>query len=189
MTYYHASNTAEITVLEPRLSSHGIPLVYFSKKRENVLVYLSNAIERFCKETGFAYEGKCAKWGPYGFRNGILQIQEYYRNALEETYRGASAYIYSAEDIIEADIDIRIPDAAVSSIPVKVSGCEFVPDAYEEILKAESAGLIMIGRYEDLCRNERFMEWNRRTIREQYETAAEQPEYRYFIEAKFGDLL
>ena len=39
---YHASPTGGLTVLTPHVSNHGHPLVYFSKKRENVLVYLSN---------------------------------------------------------------------------------------------------------------------------------------------------
>ena len=51
--YYHASQTGGIRCLEPRLSQHGAPLVYFSSKRENVLVYLSNAVEKCCRETGF----------------------------------------------------------------------------------------------------------------------------------------
>ena len=38
---YHASPTGGLTVLTPHVSNHGHPLVYFSKKRENVLVYLS----------------------------------------------------------------------------------------------------------------------------------------------------
>ena len=53
MILYHASQTKGLTVLEPRVSNHGVPRVYFSEKRENVLVYLSNAIEKFCRETGF----------------------------------------------------------------------------------------------------------------------------------------
>lgn len=51
--YYHASPVAGIKVLEPRISNHNIPLVYLSEKRENTLVYLSNAVEKFCKEKGF----------------------------------------------------------------------------------------------------------------------------------------
>ena len=65
--YYHASQVQGITMLEPRVSNHGIPLIYFSRKRENVLVYLSNAIEKYCRETGFAHDGIWQKWGPYGF--------------------------------------------------------------------------------------------------------------------------
>ncbi len=60
--FFHASQVANIMVLEPRISNHGVPLLYFSRKRENVLVYLSNAIEKYCKDTGFAYDGKWQKW-------------------------------------------------------------------------------------------------------------------------------
>ena len=65
--YYHASPISGITRLEPRISNHGIPLIYFSTKRENVLVYLSNAIEKYCRETGFPHSSSYKKWGPYGF--------------------------------------------------------------------------------------------------------------------------
>ena len=48
--YYHASQQKDINVLEPRISNHNKPLIYFSTKKENVLVYLSNAIEKYCKD-------------------------------------------------------------------------------------------------------------------------------------------
>ena len=44
--YYHASPIANITKLEPRISNHGIPLIY-----------LSNAIEKHCRKTEYAYDG------------------------------------------------------------------------------------------------------------------------------------
>lgn len=70
--YYHASQIGGIIMLEPRVSNHGVPLIYFSKKRENTLVYLSNAVEKYCKETGFEHSGTWQKWGPYGFtKDGI----------------------------------------------------------------------------------------------------------------------
>lgn len=184
--YYHASPTAGIKVLEPRTSNHNTPLVYFSKKRENVLVYLSNAIEKFCRETGYAHSGKWTKWGPYGFKNGILQLDEYYPNALEETYRGVSGYVYRADFIQEAEQNIEIPSAAVSAVPVVVDGVEFIPDAYEAILDAERKGLIFLRRYEDLP--ESMLAWIRKTMPEQYDQAGEQPEYRYFLQNKFGFL-
>ena len=53
MTFFHASQTKNIKILKPNISNHNIPLIYFSDKRENVLVYLSNAIEKFCKEKHF----------------------------------------------------------------------------------------------------------------------------------------
>ena len=101
--YYHASSVKGITQLTPQSSNHGIPLVYFSTKRENVLVYLSNSIEKYCVETGFSYDGKCQKWGPYGFgKDGRQRLEEYYPNALISTYKGVSGYIYSAETISDS---------------------------------------------------------------------------------------
>ena len=186
--YYHASPTPGIAVLEPRVSNHGRPLLYFSEKRENVLVYLSNAIETFCRETGFAHTSPWQKWGPYGFtKDGRLQIQEYYPNALVETYAGVPGYIYAVADFPRADFDVSIPFAAVSETPVPVASCELAPDALEAILKAEREGLITVLRYAE--NRDRIEAFNRRTIPGEYREAAAHPEYRYFLKAKFGEIL
>ena len=186
--YFHASPIGGITVLEPRISNHGVPLIYFSKKRENVLVYLSNAIEKYCRETGFPYSGVWKKWGPYGFdKNGLLRIEEYYPNALKSAYKGVSGYIYSAESIVESDFDIHIPDAAVSVAPVTVTASEYVPDAYAAILQAEKNGLITVLRYGDMP--EKMKAWNQRTILKEYAEAEDHPEYRHFLKGNFPDLL
>ncbi|MBQ8975362.1 MAG: hypothetical protein IJ072_06540 [Oscillospiraceae bacterium] len=185
--YYHASQVGTIKQLEPRISNHGIPLVYFSKKRENVLVYLSNAIEKYCRETGFSYDGKWKKWGPYGFdKNGILRLEEYYPDALEKTYKGVSGYIYFVTSIPKADFDIQIPDAAASCIPVGIDDVEFVPDAYEAIIQAENEGLLTIMRYSDM--SDRMKEWIVKTIKAEYENAIDHPEYRYFLKGNFPDV-
>lgn len=181
--YYHASPIAGIRVLEPRVSNHDAPLIYFSKKRENVLVYLSNAIEKYCKDTGFNHSGTWTKWGPYGFKNGVQKLEEYYPNALLETYGGVSGYIYHANSIHKTDLEIAIPDAAASSVPVPVDSVEFVSDAYEAILDAERQGLLLITRYENLSENMHV--WIRKTVQEQYDSAEGQPEYRYFLKNKF----
>ena len=186
--YYHASPTAGIKQLEPRISEHGVPLIYFSKKRENVLVYLSNAVEKYGREMGFVWDGRWTKWGPYGFDGkGILRLEEYYPDALEKTYRGVSGYIYSARSITDSGLDIRIPDAATSSLPVTVTGVEFVPDAYEAILEAERNGQIVIVRYNELT--EKMKEWIAGTIRKEYEDAAGHPEYRHFLKGVFPEIL
>ena len=186
--FYHASPIGGITRLEPRISIHGIPLVYFSRKRENVLVYLSNAVERYCRETGFAYEGRWRKWGPYGFgADGWMRIEEYYPDALISTYQGVSGYIYVAENIPDPGPALEIPDAVTSRSSVKVRGAEFVPDAYEEILRAERQGLVTILRYDQMPAKTR--EWLVRTVRAEYESAADHPEYRHFLLGRFPSVI
>ena len=129
--YYHASPVAGIETLEPRVSNHGIPLIYFSEKRENVLVYLSNAIERLCRKQGFAYDGPWQKWGPYGFnKDGTLRIEEYYPDALIETYAGVSGWIYSAEAIDPADI------------PREYTETDEPIDSGEELTVSETLGML-----------------------------------------------
>lgn len=181
--YYHASPVGGIKTLEPRISNHGAPLVYFSKKRENTLVYLSNAVEKFCREAGFPHAGSWTTWGPYGFRNGILLLEEYYPNALEETYRGVSGYVYRAASIREADWADSIPDAAVSAVPVPVDGVEFIPDACRAILDAERAGLLTIARYGE--HSQEKLAWIEKTIRSEYDGSGGRPEYRHFLRSKF----
>ncbi len=188
MNWYHASPIKNLTTLEPRISNHGVPLVYLSKKRENVLVYLSNAVEKYCKETDFEHAGKWSKWGSYGFdKNGILQLEEYYPNALEETYRGVAGYIYMAKDITDSGYCIGIPDAGTSSIPVPVYDCEYIPDAYVEILAVANQGLIKLVRYEE--QSPKKLDWIRKTVIQEYKEAENQPDYRYFLEGKFKDVI
>lgn len=185
--YYHASSVEGIKELEPRISNHDIPLVYLSQKRENVLVYLSNAIEKYCKDNGFFHEGNWQKWGPYGFNaDGTLRIEEYYPNMLEQTYKGVSGYIYSTDEVTDSGFELQIPDAVTSSVPVLVSNVEFVPDAYEAIMEAEAKGLITIIRYDNMP--EKMKKWIERIIPEEYKEAGDHPEYRFFLEAKFPDI-
>lgn len=140
LLYYHASQVSGIKVLEPKISNHNKPLIYCSTKRENVLVYLSNAIEKYCKETGFSHTGKWHKWASYGFdSDGILVLDEYYPNAIEDTYKGVSGYIYSATTICEDDDGINISNAVTTSKPVDITGVEVIEDAYLEIIQAFEA--------------------------------------------------
>ena len=75
----------------------------------------------------------------------------------------------------------------ISSVPVMVSHVEYVPDAYEAILHAERNGLITILRYDEM--SESMRAWNEKTIREEYDSAAQHPEYRHFLQGNFPDIL
>ena len=186
--YYHASSVKDISIFKPNRSNHNIPLIYFSNKRENVLVYLSNAVEKFCKENNFPYAGTWMKWGSYGFgKDGRLQYSEYYPDALSETYKGVAGSIYSCENIQKKDFPLNIPNAYVSETETFVTGCEYIEDAYAEFLKAEQNGLITIIYYEEFI--SKRADWLNKTIKEEYRKSADHPEYRYFLENKFKKYL
>lgn len=184
---YHASPVKGLKVLIPHTSNHGTPLVYFSQKRENVLVYLSNAVEKFCTENGTAHTGPYKKWASYGFESGILRIEEYYPDALAETYKGVSGYIYRCRECEDIIPQSDIPFAFISSAPVIIEGCEFVVDAYEEILKAESQGKIKIQRYRDMT--DAKLRWIQATVQNEYLQNRDHPEYRAFLKAKFPEII
>lgn len=191
MNYFHASQTKGIKILEPKISNHNVPLIYFSDKRENVLVYLSNAIEKFCREKHFEYDGIWHKWGSYGFeKDGKLRFEEYYPHALEDTYKGVSGYIYSCKQITPYQkLDLKIPNAHITSQQTAVDSCEFIPDAYAELIKAEQEGKITILRYDSFIADSQRKTWLRKTITEEYKNSASHPEYRFFLERKFGKIL
>lgn len=140
--YYHDSPVPNLKELIPHKSNHNKPLVYLSKKLENTLVYLSNAVEKFCIENNIPHTDMIHKWASYGFnKNGILVLEEYYPNAIEQTYCGVSGYIYAvnANENIQPQKDI--PYAVISQRPVQVESYEFISDAYEEVKQIAEQGL------------------------------------------------
>ncbi len=185
---YHASPIKGITTLVPHVSNHDKPLVYLSDRRENVLVYLSNAVEKHCRENSFVWNGPWHKWASYGFtKDGLLLLEEYYPNATAETYKGVSGYIYQVEEGAWTAAMKDIPHAYLSSEPVAVSDCEFIPDAYEAILEAETKQQIVIRRFADL--SDGTCRWLEKVIPQEYARAENHPEYRYFLQSKFSFLI
>ena len=182
--YYHASPVKDIKILEPRVSNHNIPLIYFSSKRENALVYLSNAVEKFCQENNFLYDGIYSKWGSYSFnKTGIIQLEEYYPNALYETYKGVSGYIYRINSIPNVDKLKDIPYAYISSTNIPIDSIEYIPDAYEAIMKEIKAKKMILIKYDQFIKMKK--EWLEKIIKKEYEEAFDHPEYRFFLKSKF----
>ena len=189
--YFHASQIGKIKTLEPRISNHNIPLIYFSDKRENVLVYLSNAVEKVCKEGRFTFDGLWYKWGSYGFeKDGRLRFEEYYPNALEDTYKGIGGYIYSCSKIDPyPKLDIKISNTFITAQKTTVDNCEFIPDAYNEMINAEANGLITILRYNEFISNIKRREWLKKTIIDEYRNNSAHPDYRFFLESRFSAII
>lgn len=98
-----------------------------------------------------------------------------------------SEYIFNIENIEESGLEIQIPDAATSCVPVAVDGVEFVPDAYEAILDAEKKGLLSIQRYDE--KSSKMKEWIVKTIQEEFDSSADHPEYRHFLKGNFPDII
>lgn len=179
--YYHASPISGLTLLEPQTSNHGTPLVYASSKRENVLVYLSNAVEKHCREVGFSHNGRWRKWASYGFENGKLVLEEYWPEATNWTYQNVGGYIYTVEGDFTPQADI--PDAYTTATPARVVGCEWVPDAFLALLQAEKEGKLRLKSYAE--NSETTLHWLKTVIQREYEQAETAPEYRRFLLDKF----
>lgn len=186
--YYHATNVEGITQLVPRVSSHLKPLVYFTTKRENSLVYLANAVEKYCKEIGYQHTGTYYKWNSYGFdSSGKLILWEYWPDAMRETYAGMAGYIYHAANIPTATEINGIPYGVSCSEPVQIDGFEYVPEAYEALQEAADQGLVCIRKYHE--NSEKKLEQIRCLVQREYATAQKFPEYKLFLEAKFADIV
>ena len=184
---YHASPTPDIKTLTPHTSNHGKPLIYLSSKRENVLVYLSNAVEKCCRENSFPHVGSYHKWASYGFtKEGLLQLDEYYPDATRDTYQGVSGYIYTVSDASSCIPMEDIPFAFTSTQPVPATSCQLVPDAYEALLHAAKAGKIVLTSYEQ--NSPQKLDWIKTVITEDYEKFQNSPEYRFFLKTKFDFL-
>ncbi len=186
--FFHATQTPNIEILIPHISNHGKPLIYFSTKRENTLVYLSNAVEKHCKQVKFEYAGIYKKWASYGStQKGILQLDEYYPNATIDTYKGNLGYIYSTENLNNYKSQKDIPYAIITECSAPVLNCEYIPDAYQAIMYAVENGDIVLRRYEE--NSEERLKWIRKTISSEYEQSVGHPDYREFLKSKFDFLL
>ena len=181
--FYHASNINNLMTLKPHMSMHGKSMVYFSNKRENVLVYLSNAVEKYIREKYNRSLNNYKKWATYGFtKDGRIRLEEYYPNALEETYKGVKGYIYEVNTLDLPSTITNINNVFTIDHNVDVSGVEVIDDAYLEIVKAENQGLIEIERFENLSDKKREIIEN--MILSEY-VNTENQDYKEFLYEKF----
>ena len=181
--YYHASKIKDLARLKPHVSNHGESWVYFSTKRENVLVYLSNAVEKYIKEKHNRPLKKYEKWASYGITSdGRVRIEEYYPNALEETFYGESGFIYYVNELEECQSLNSIKDVFVTQKEVAIEGCEFIQDALAEILKAEEEGLILVERFHEISEQKR--QWIEKTIISEFKNT-DNDDYKEFLLDKF----
>lgn len=108
---------------------------------------------------------------------------------MEDTYKGVKGYIYSCNQITPYQkIDIKIPNTFISAQKAAVDNCEFISDAYNEIIHAETNGLITILRYNEFISNAKRKEWLKKIITEEYRSNETHPDYRFFLESRFSSI-
>lgn len=99
-------------------------------------------------------------------------------------------YIYSCNQITPYQkLNIKIPNAFISAQKTAVDNCEFIPDAYNEIVRAEANGLITILRYNEFISNIKRKEWLKKSIIDEYRNNRAHPDYRFFLESRFSSII
>ena len=138
--YFHGSNVSGISVLEPHVSEHGMPLVYLTTNPVIAALYSVRPVER-------PYS-----WYPYGFSGTTPVYMEYYPGAMKDVYGGKTGYIYHSRCEVELSLENPTPIgcALVSRKPVPVDGYTAMADVYESLLEYERAGKLIVRRYETL---------------------------------------
>ncbi len=180
MILYHGSNTFGIKTLEPHLADHERPYVYMSTLEIVAGFYMINGVER-------PYY-----WFPYGFgRDGMVEYDELYPNALREVSEGKSGCIYVVEAEEKDLLPFKnIPVAKLATVPMKVLDCIEIPDCYRWLLEQEEKGAFRLCRFED--KSEKELLWWKNKIFEYIDSKdmIEIPDCSYagFIREKFPEV-
>lgn len=144
MPFYHCSPTPGLTVLHP-----GKPAAF----EKPAYVYMTTLLPMALMYGVRNYEYT------YGYtKAGQIYLEEYFPGALENLYRGKSARLYLCDP--KHTESTRIPNEAVSSVPVPVLRETVIQDVYEALLEQERLGTLIIRRHRELSVNE--LDWIRR---------------------------
>lgn len=132
MELYHCSPTAGLTVLEPSVAK-------YSGKPRQVCLTASLPMALMYGIRHFEYT--------YGYtRAGRIYYEEYFPDALEQLYRGKSAWLYRCA--LRPDMErTAIPNEYVTPRPVPVLEGTFLPDVCAALLEQERAGALDIYRW------------------------------------------
>ena len=144
-------------------------------------------MEKYCKEIGFESSARYYRFMSYRFaEDNILEVLEYWPNALEETYAGVSGYIYATSYLPNAQT-MDIPYVTASETPVTIESAEYIPDACLALKQAKKEGKIKIVRYHE--NSTERLEHIKTLVCREYTKAQAIPEYKIFLEAKFHSML
>ena len=179
MKLYHGSSVPGITQLKPFLTGPDNP-VCLTHNAAMATLYTHNPLPR------------PLGWFPYDWdKEGNLHYKEYYPDAMADIYKGHSGYVYTCEGDFDLPHPDKMPWVYLSTEPVAVSNCRFIPDIYEELLTLEQAGRLTVHRYETLAEGQ--LAWIRQMVEQQIDSfhLRDNPdsEYARFIHAHYPDQL
>lgn len=188
--YYHGSKIKNLKQLHPSVSIHDKEYVYLTTKKEVALMYTVNAIESFYEKNNLDKPKKFHPWYSYGFKNGKLQLEEYYEGAIEETYKGKSGVLYEVEEPMILSNPTNIFCAAVTEEEVGVVKQTEIIDLYELFIQYEKEGIIDINWYHSLTGNvkKHRIDMIKESIQHFSLTQDQNHNYIVFLKAKFPEL-
>ena len=137
---FHASPVPNLKVLEPRVSTHGVPYVYGTEMFALTLLF----------GTSKSFRDLDGVYGAYtDYDNGKVMptFHEAYPGAFARRFKGESCYTYE----VEPDTFVRGKTGwraeVVSEVPVKVIGCTKIDDTYETLMQLEKEGQFIFKEY------------------------------------------
>ncbi len=142
MILYHGSSVGNLIELNPFLSEHQKPYVYFSS---NPVIALLHTVKPVPKP--FSYY-------PYGFNEDKVVYSEYYKNCFKDIYKGKTGFLYECENVKNITNPTLIKYVYASESTVKISRCIKIDDVYEAFMKYKENGLFAIKSFEEISEKE-----------------------------------
>lgn len=136
MEVYHGSPVGGMERIIPKISSHGKPYVYATKKRIIATLFLGKW-DDFILNLGTTND------------NGIetINLTERYKNALYEVYGNKSGYLYTLDGTTFEEGRTSYSEEVVSKKEVPVIQCIKIENIILEILNYEKQDKIKIFRF------------------------------------------
>jgi hypothetical protein len=139
MPFYHGTCIEGLKELKPifkRQNTIKKPVIYFSRNKLIALLYIWKESYRYVT---------------FDINNeGIVEYIEEFPNQLYEFYNGNRGCIYECDEDSNDIYESHIKGVFISSVPIRVSKTININNTYEEILKEEKLGNIIIKRYDTL---------------------------------------
>lgn len=153
---YHGSPVGGLTALQPHLSEHGKPYVYFSTNPNVALLY---AVKPVPKPYSFY---------PFGFdTEGNPVYSEYFKDAFSVLYKGKTGYLYECSGLEKLENPTHISSAYTTESPVPVERVTEIPDLYTYFKKQEEQRRFTVKTFSQI--GEKELRFARKAVRKEME--------------------